>query len=177
MLHSAGCLLWLICHTCIFVLVLSRLNNFFPYMQPTQGWLFNCHNFVMSPHRVVSINVMSICWLWWTPLFAFPPKLDLPWSIIYVFGYLATCLWIMLAVKGNFYHLSILSLSTLQWKVRWTWFNMLYCGKKYAFLYSGLALLWIYGPLPFFFFLSVSNGRAGLICAAQKPNYYKIYSC
>lgn len=37
-----------------------------------------------APHRVISINVMSICWLWWTPLFAVPPKLDLPWSILYV---------------------------------------------------------------------------------------------
>lgn len=162
MLHSAGCLLSLNCHTCIFVLVLSCLINFFPYMQPTQGWLFICHDFVMPSHRVISINVMSICWLWWTPLFAVPPKFDLPWSILYVFGYLATCLWIMLAVKGNFYHLSILSLSPLQWEVRWTWFNMLYFVEKVMPIYPvwTCTRLDIWATFLFFFLWYQKDGLA-----------------
>lgn len=82
-----------------------------------------------------------------------------------------SCLWL----KVNFYHLSILLLSPLQWQVGWTWFNILYFVAKSMPIYPvwTCTLLDTWATFLYIFFLSKKTGWLKFVLV-KLPNYYKV---
>lgn len=76
----------------------------FSLMQPFEGWMLICDCYFMSIYWISNINVVPICWSWWTLFFEPASLFNFTRSIVHLSDKFAACFRVLFAVKGTLHH-------------------------------------------------------------------------
>lgn len=119
----------------LFLPSMLKLTLFsFSRMQPIEGWMLICNSYFMSAYWFTNLNVVPICWSWWTLFFAPASTFNFTRSIVHLFDKFAACFRVLFAVEGTFI---MLVLKVAQYKCD-NCYRLLYplvpCGHVHAYM-------------------------------------------